>query len=324
MEKRCCNGLLLAALLMTLAACGEAPPQALGTLEYDRITLPSPAAERITAILVREGEQVRAGTLLMTLERTRTEAQWRAAEAEVARSRQALLEMQHGARREQIDQARANLAAARAREADARAYLTRIEPLLPRKLVSATELDRARAAADSARAQTRAAEAALSEMENGVRFEQIAQGEAVLRAAEAQAAAQQSLLEKLTLVAPRDGRIDSLPYKLGDQAPVGAPLVVILVGEAPYARIYVPEPLRADVQVGDKVRVYVEGHVESRDTAYPGTVRMIRSEPVFTPYYALTGEDAARLSYLAEIQLDDTAQTLPAGLPVRGEFGPAP
>ena len=38
-----------------------------------------------------------------------------------------------------------------------------------------------------------------------------------------------------------------------------------------------------------------------RDNAYAGKVRMIRSEPDFTPYYALIGEDAARLSYLAEV-----------------------
>ena len=47
---------------------------------------------------------------------------------------------------------------------------------------------------------------------------------------------------------------------------------------------------------------------------------MIRSEPVFTPYYALVGEDAARLSYLAEIQLGADAATLPAGLPLQVEF----
>jgi HlyD family secretion protein len=49
---------------------------------------------------------------------------------------------------------------------------------------------------------------------------------------------------------------------------------------------------------------------------------MIRSEPSFTPYYALVGKDAARLSYLAEIALDGKdAARLPAGLPVRVEFG---
>ena len=48
---------------------------------------------------------------------------------------------------------------------------------------------------------------------------------------------------------------------------------------------------------------------------------MIRSEPGFTPYFALVGKDAARLSYLAEIELTgEDARSLPAGLPVRVEF----
>ena len=51
-----------------------------------------------------------------------------------------------------------------------------------------------------------------------------------------------------------------------------------------------------------------------------GSIRMIRSEPSFTPYYALIGEDAARLSYLAEVALGKDAARLPAGLPLRVEF----
>ncbi|HEY9540622.1 MAG TPA: HlyD family secretion protein, partial [Luteimonas sp.] len=129
---------------------------------------------------------------------------------------------------------------------------------------------------------------------------------------------EQAMLQKLDLVAPRAGRIDSIPYKLGDQAPVGAPLVVMLVGDAPHARVYVPEPLRAGVAVGQRARVFVGA--DDGEQVFEGTVRMIRSEPTFTPYYALIGDDAARLSYLAEIQLDEDAGALPAGLPVRVEF----
>ena len=50
-----------ALLVLVLGACHEAPPQALGTLEFDRITLPAPAAERIVAINVQEGQRVHAG-----------------------------------------------------------------------------------------------------------------------------------------------------------------------------------------------------------------------------------------------------------------------
>ena len=35
-----------------------------------------------------------------------------------------------------------------------------------------------------------------------------------------------------------------------------------------------------------------------------------------------SGQDATRLSYLAEVQLGADAATLPAGLPVWVEFGP--
>ena len=70
---------LLLALL--LAGCSDAPPQALGTLEYDRISVPAPVAERIVSIEVREGERVQAGQGLMQLEATRVRATTEAARA---------------------------------------------------------------------------------------------------------------------------------------------------------------------------------------------------------------------------------------------------
>ena len=308
---------MLAASLLVLAACRDDTPQALGTLEYDRITLPAPAAERIVAIDVHEGDRVRAGQSLLRLEATRTQATTQAVEAEAQRQREALQELEAGPRSERITQGRAQLAAAQAQARDAKAYYARLQPLGKRQLVAAADVDRARAAAGNAQAQVRAAEAALDELVHGTRSEQIAQGEAAVRAAQAQATAQQVTLEKLAVVAPRDGVVDSLPYKLGDQAPVGSPLAVLLVGDAPYARIYVPEQQRAKVHVGDAARVFVAGG----DNAFTGSVRAIRSEPTFTPYYALVGKDAARLSYLAEVALSGKdAAKLPAGLPVRVEF----
>jgi HlyD family secretion protein len=306
----------LAAGVFALAACAEGPPQALGTLEFDRITVPAPVAERIVSIEVREGEQVAAGDLLLTLDRARVEAETQATQAEAQRRRDALAELEAGARSEQVRQARAALAAAQADAEDANAYYERVTELAGRKLVAASDVDRARAAANGANAQVRQAEALLDELLHGTRREQVEQGRAALQGAEATQAAQQAVLDKLRVIAPRDGRVDSLPYRLGDQAPVGAPLVVLLVGDAPHARIYVPEPLRSRVQVGDEVRVFVDGVGD----AFAGRVRMVRSEPSFTPYYALTGEDAARLSYLAEVTLGADAAALPAGLPVRVEF----
>jgi HlyD family secretion protein len=299
-----------------LCACSKQPPQALGTLEYDRITLPAPAAERIVAIEVRDGEQVAAGQPLLQLDPTHTQSELAAAAAQAQQQRAVLAELQAGPRTEDIAKARANLMAAAAQAREARAYYDRLAPLKGNNYVAAADLDRARAAAGNADGQVAAARAALDELLHGTRPEQIAQAEAAVAAAVAQATAQQVLLGKLRIVAPRAGRVDNLPYKLGDQAPVGAPLAILLAGDAPYARIYVPEQQRANVHVGDAIQVFVDG----RKKSYAGTVRMLRSEPDFTPYYALIGDDAARLSYLAEVTLGADATHLPAGLPVHVEL----
>ena len=305
--------LAFASALLLLAGCKADVPQALGTLEWDRVTLPSPVAEKIVRIDVREGQQVAAGAPLLQLELTRTQSQLAAAQAQATQSREALAELRAGPRREDIAQARASLAAAQAQARDADAYYARLQPLGRQQLVAASEVDRARAVSQSAQAQVQLAQAALLELERGTRSEQVAQGVAAVASADAQASVQAVTLDKLSVVAPRAGRIDSLPYKLGDQAPVGAPLAVLLVGEAPYARVYLPQALRNRLKVGDTMQVRLDGQQKT----YAGRVRMIRSEPSFTPYFALTGQDAARLSYLAEISLGKEASDLPVGAPLQ-------
>lgn len=307
------TGAAFAAALLLLAGCRAEAPQALGTLEWDRVTLPSPVAEKIVRVDVREGQQVAEGAPLLQLELTRTQSQLAAAQAQATQSREALAELRAGPRSEDIAQARASLAAAQAQARDADAYYARLQPLGRQQLVAASEVDRARAASQSAQAQVRLAQAALLELERGTRSEQVAQGVAAVASADAQASVQAVTLDKLSVVAPRAGRIDSLPYKLGDQAPVGAPLAVLLVGEAPYARVYLPQALRNRLKVGDAVHVRLDG----QEKTYAGRVRMVRSEPSFTPYFALTGQDAARLSYLAEIGLGKEAADLPVGAPLQ-------
>ncbi|MDR0457648.1 MAG: HlyD family efflux transporter periplasmic adaptor subunit [Burkholderiaceae bacterium] len=303
-------------LVLALAGCGRQAPRALGTLEFDRMAVPAPVAEKIVSIDVKEGQRVRAGQVLLQLEPDYTQAQLAALQAQTRQNSAHLDELRNGPRREEIAAARANLAAAQAQAVNTRAAYARAERLAPSRAVSTQDVDSARAAADSAAAQVRAAQQTLLELERGTRFEEVDQGRAALAAASAQAAAERVTLGKLTVTAPRDALVDSLPYKLGDQAPVGSPLAVLLAGSAPYARVYVPEGLRAHVRVGSRAHVRIEGDART----YAGAVRMIRSSPSFTPYYALTGQDAARLSYLAEIQLGQDARDLPAGLPVTAEF----
>lgn len=303
-------------LALLLAACSDAPDYALGTLERDRISLPAPVSERIAEITVHEGQAVAAGDTLLVLESVRSGARKDAAEAEVARLQGALDEARAGPRAETIAESQARLRGAEGVARNARNQFERTQALVRRQLLPQADLDRARASLDAADADALAAREQLATLRNGTRVEQIAQAESALAAAKANAAGLAVDLERTRISAPRAGTVDSLPFEAGDQVAVGTPLATLLVGERPYARIYVPEPLRVRIAIGTRVQVHVQG----LDTVYAGTVRAIRSEPGFTPYYALAGEDASRLSWLAEVELGTEAGALPVGVPVRAEF----
>lgn len=306
-------------LLVVCAGCAPQAPSALGTIERDRISLPAPVAERIASILVEEGDDVAQGDLLATLEDARVAARVDALDAEVSRLEQVLLQAQQGPRAERIEVARQQLRRAESVALNARRERERVEAVVARGLLPAAERDRARSASVVADAEAGAARAALDELARGTRVEEIAQAQAALAAARASAAAAAIDLERVRVIAPRSGRIESLPFEVGDQPPLGAAVALLLVGDRPHARVHVPQPLRLGLSIGDAASVIVEG----REQRHAGRIRMIRSEPEFTPYYALSGDDAAQLSYLVEIELDASADDLPLGVPVRAEFGAA-
>jgi HlyD family secretion protein len=304
--------ILLPTLLTLLAGCnhGSAPPPLLGTLEWDRIAAVAEVSEPIMQILVKEGDHVDADQLLMTLDPRRTQAQLDSARADQQRLGAALDELRHGARIETIDASRA----ARAQATAANALLVRDRARQGAKqgAQAQADLDNANAALRQADADANAARANLDELLHGTRPEDLAQGEAALAQAQASVAQLTVTLERLSVRAPRAGRIDTLPFKLGDRPPQGAGVVSLLVGDAPYARVFVPETQRVGIKQGARFNIKVEG-IEHPFTA---TALRIASEASFTPYYALTGDDASRLVYRAELGLEGAqARDLPAGVP---------
>ena len=129
----------------------------------------------------------------------------------------------HASRRS--TRARANLARARAAQTDAETEYTRVAELRKRELVAASAVDQALAARNQRRAETQAAEAQLRELTHGTRPEQVEQAAAAVAAARAALDTLELTRERLTVRAPRAGRVDALPFRPGDQPPLGAELV---------------------------------------------------------------------------------------------------
>lgn len=310
------------AFVATLAACARhAPPPAVGTLERHRFEIAATAAEQIIAMPVREGQAVKQGDVVAQLDGGSLAANRASVAAQASQARHRLDELLHGARAGEIAQGRARVVAAQAvRDQNEKEYL-RLADLLKRGLVAQSQVDVLLQLRDSSAAELKSAQAALDLLLQGTRSEQLDQARAAVASAESLLQQQDVLLGRLTLVAPVDGVIEALPFRLGERPTLGVPVVIMLAAGMPYARVYIPEPQRAALRAGQSLAVHVDGVKQ----VFKGTLRYIAGEASFTPYFALTQRDRGRLAYLAEIDLPDPAAlNLPAGVPVEVRLNETP
>jgi len=300
--------------LLALAACSSHDAGKLpGTLERDRVELVADANESIVSLPFAEGAEVKTGDILVVQDRALSAAEVDAARAQLAEAEARVDELRNGPLTTTIHAAQARRDAARANRDDAVRERDRLLGLVQRSLVSKSEADRQVAAADSAEASLREAEADLRELQQGTRAEQLAQARQAADSARANLAGLQTSSSRLEVRAPIDATVDALPYHVGEKPMKGATVAVLLARQAPYARIHVPEVIRARVKPGSRATIHVDGV----ERAFAGKVRFVSSEAEFTPYYALTQADRSRLSFLAEVEFEDAAATqLPSGVPL--------
>ncbi|MFN1640026.1 HlyD family secretion protein [Vibrio harveyi] len=301
-------------VITLLTACSKDDgQQALGTLKRDRVTFTATSSEIIRALPIKEGSQVTEGEVLVQLDTKNQEAILARAVAEQARADAYLLKLTNGERPEDIAAAQARVARAEAQLTEAQKNYQRKAELVRKKLISQSEKDTALAARDSARAELDSSQEEFSKLTAGSRPEDIEQAKAELMAAKADVALQQQKLAELTITATRDGLLDNLPFNLGERVPVNGIVAVIQASRVPYARVYVPATYRVNFIPGKAVQVHVDGVEKPLE----GTVRWVATEPSFTPYFALTEEERSRLMYLAEVDLQDSAESLPSGIPAQ-------
>ena len=304
----------LLALAVVVSACDSSTEQPLvGQLASDRVELTAEFSEPVTARHIAEGARVTAGEILITQDPARIEAQLRELDAIAGQQQARLDELTRGPRSEQIAAARASGDGAQ-RDVDFLALeLQRAEDVYDKKLASSESVDRARAALDTARAQLAVNEAKLLELLSGTTIEELRQAEQLLEQTRARTDRTQIDLQRHQLAAPVAGQVDSLLIEVGERPQPGQVMAVLLAGEQPYARVYIPETMRVRAVPGMRVRVHIDG----KDDSVDGTVRWVASESAFTPYFALTEHDRGRLSFPAKIDLDYSGTRLPDGVPVQ-------
>jgi HlyD family secretion protein len=212
----------------------------------------------LIALMADQGDRVRAGQVLATLDASDIEAQVGVAKAAVALARA------------NIEKTKADIASAKTNLVNANAIAARRAVLIKQDSVSAEE-------AETRQADARVAAANLTSAQS---LETVA--EASLQSAEAQQAFEEATLEFYTLRAPYDAWVVSRNLELGsivNSFNANQSVFTLVEARAVWAVGYVDERLAGRLSVGQPAEIVLRSHPDLR---IPGHVERIeiQSDPV--------------------------------------------
>ncbi len=288
-----------------------------GNIEVTTVEVSFKIPGRVAERLVDEGMMVKTGQPIARLESEDLAHEVALRRADARAMRAALDELLAGSRKEEIAEAEAAHAAARAEAKKAADDFRRQDALFRREVISRQKYDAARATFDTTRAQERQAAEALALVRKGPRQERIDQGRARLGEAEASLALAITRLGYANLLSPVSGLVMAKNIEPGEQVAAGTPVVTVGVLDTVWVRAYISETDLGRVKVGQKARVTVDTWPGK---AYDGTVTFISSEAEFTPKNVQTQKERVKLVYRVKITIPNPNMELKPGMPADAEI----
>jgi multidrug resistance efflux pump len=320
-----------------------------GTVEARNIRVGSKIGGRIDRILVREGDSVEAGQVLITfddkelaasLEQSRANAQkaqrgYRPEEVAEARATAAQAKAEYeqrlnGYRKEDIAAAQADLDRANADEVRARLDAQRYDTLAEKDLVSKQQRDTADAGWKMALAQQQNFQHKLDELRRGYRPEEIAASEARYRqtqatleklehgnrvediaAAKGALAYDEARFRERQVLAPSAASIEVLDVRPGDLIAPNTPIATLLERDQIYVRIYIPETQIGRVHLGQKAQIRVDSFPNQ---VFDGAVEQINQQAEFLPRNVQTVEERVHQVFGVKVRIDDSSHRVRAGM----------
>jgi multidrug efflux system membrane fusion protein len=228
---------------------------AIGTVQaFTSVVVKSLVNGQIERVNFKEGDDVRQGQVLFTLDQRPFEAMLRQAEANVGRDRAALSQAEATLKQRQAEvaQAEANLARDAAQMDNARGQEQRYRELLARELIAREQYDQIRTNMASFEATVRAGQAAIDNTRAAANAAQatVENTRAVIRADEAVADSARVQLGYTVIRAPMDGRTGNATAFVGTVVKANDDNGIVTVNQVHpvYVSFALPQQFLTDVK----------------------------------------------------------------------------
>jgi HlyD family secretion protein len=272
-----------------------------GRIEAPMVDLGPKVPGRVVEVLVREGDHVKAGALLVRLDLGETSIAVEREQAGVRSAQARAEDLQAGSRGAEIGVVEAEVADRRAAVGLAEKETERQRFLLDHKVGTQRDYDRARTDLERARAALQASGERLALAREGTRQKQTQAAQAETERAQAVLKQSQAVARENEIRAPADGIIVHRLAEPGQLVSAGQPAVTMAFANRLYVRTFIPETKLGRVKMGQAARVTVDAF-PNRD--FPAHITEISPDAEFTPKAVETQSERVNLVYGAKADLD--------------------
>ena len=251
--------------------------EANGRIEATQVDVSSKYAGRLAEMTVEEGSPVKAGQAIARIQSPEVEAQLRAAQSNVQRAKDALVA------------AEAEIAARQSALEFAKSDFARGQELMKTGFITKQTFEQRKRNMDSADASVKSFTS------------QRDQAQSSIKSTEAEVERIESILKDLTLVSPRNGRVQYQLARTGEVIAVGAPVVTILDLSDVYMTVFLPAADAGRLNIGDEARIILD---PVPDYVVPAKISFVAADAQFTPKTVETKDERAKLMFRVKLKVD--------------------
>lgn len=316
---------IIAVLLIVIAAAvwyfnkDQKSDQALtlfGNVDIRQVSLAFEQIGRIQQMNAQEGDHIQKGDVLAKLNTDALNIQLQQAEAQLKVQQQTVIEQDAGTRPEQLAQAEAQLASAKAQFDKAEKDLKRLQVLFhdtAGQAISKQELDYAQSNQATAAASVKEKTANLALLKNGARSEDREAAKAQFDASKANLDLIRYQIQQSVLTAPVNAVVRARLQEAGDMTTAQKPVYTLALTNPKWVRVYANEKDLNAIQMGAAAQV-----IRDSQPNHPidGKIGYISSVAEFTPKTVQTEDIRTTLVYEVRVHVNDPQDTLKMGQPV--------
>jgi len=308
---------LIVLALMTFPANQNADVP--GYMEADLVLVGSEQGGRVATLSVEEGDHVKKGDPIFTLESSEQEASVAAAKARVDEAEARLADAKAQLQRpDEIQVLQASLEQAQAMLQQANNNLDRARTLFGKGWITKAQLDDAVAQHDRNQAAVAEAERRINAAKLPGRSDMIDAAKANAEAAHHALDEAEKNLGKRQVFAHADGTVEEVYFRPGEVVNAGQAVVALLPPRNLKVRFFVAEPVRAKLRLDQSVTLTCDGCPPDLHAK----INFIAREAEFTPPVIFSREQRQKLVFLVEARPEGDATALTAGQPVTVTLGP--